>query len=236
MQAAGSYTVLVFRPEYAENRIAIKERIQSMKRNLLFSLTVIVVLTAALSAQGRTHRDGPASLGSEGDDAIERRLGLHQAGAKSKLRKGKYGSRKSGFSRASNGGVRLRDRCCPVIPPRKVLARLQLDESQMAEVAALAEQISAAVGPAREELRRLRAALKEQLGSEDSGPCAVGELLLEIKARPAEICAITRSFTDEFAGILNPDQLDTWGIVKDLFCDPRPHHRGPDQRGWDGDN
>jgi len=207
-----------------------------MKRNLLFSFTVIAVLTASLSAQGSILRGDPASLGSEGDDAIERRLGLHQAGAKSKLRKGKYGSRKPGPSRVSNGGVRLRDRCCPVIPLKKVLARLQLDESQMAEVAALAERISAAVGPAREELRRLRAALREELGSEDPDPCAVGKLLLEIKERPAEICAITRSFADEFAGILNPDQLETWKIVKDLFCDPRPHHRGPDHPGWDGEN
>ena len=44
-----------------------------MKRNLLFSFTVIAVLTASLSAQGGTLRGGPASLGPEGDDAIERR-------------------------------------------------------------------------------------------------------------------------------------------------------------------
>lgn len=130
--------------------------------------------------------------------------------------------------------ISLRDRCCPVIPPRRVLVRvLQLDEDQLAKVAELHQAIAEAVGPLREELKLLGEALRAELGSEDPDPCEVGQLLLAIKELQAEICETLRSFDAEFEAILSPEQLERWLTIKARFCNrdgrPRPDRVRPDE-------
>ncbi len=182
-----------------------------MKRNLFLSLNLIVLLTASLAAQGRT----PKRDGFSGGLPDRGRLGAE-----------------------GDHLFELRDRCCPVIPPRRVLDRvLQLDEDQMEDVAVLAEEIAGAVGPLREQLRGNMMAQKDELGSDSPDACTVGELLLEGKRLQAEICAIVQSYADDFAEILYPDQLEKWLTIKDRFCHRRPpRHHGPDHPDGDGEN
>ena len=117
--------------------------------------------------------------------------------------------------------------CCRVIPPRRILKHvLQLDEDQLAKVAELARQIAEAVGPLAEEIRQLKADLKEELGSNDPEPCVVGELVISIKNLREEICRTRNSFADDFLAILTPEQAERWLAIKHRFC--RPHKDGTD--------
>jgi len=179
--------------------IVLKERINAMKQKLFFSLSMIVLLTVSLVGQGFPPRGG----GSFGGPLKSDRLG-------------------GDFKNINE----LPDRMSPVIPPRRVLARiLKLDETQMAEVDALAEQIAVSLGPIREELRTRGSALRDELASEDSDPCLLGQAFLEVENLKAEIVETTGSFTDTFSGILNSEQLEKWETMKDRFRHSRPRHR-----------
>ncbi len=174
-----------------------------MKQNLFLTLFTTVLMTTSLAAQ-RSGRTGPDKMG---------------------------GAQRSGT--ADEDTISLRDRCCPVIPPRRVLVRvLELNEDQLGAVAKLAEDIAAAVGPPREGLRAFSVELREDLGSEDPDPCTVGGLILDIKDLQAEICALTQSFADPFAEILDDDQREKWETIKDRFCNSRDRRRpGRDRPG-----
>ena len=180
-----------------------------MKRKLFVCLFTMVLMTASLAAQ-RSGRPGPDKMNGP-----------------------------VGLATTDESSISLRDRCCQVIPPRRVLVRvLELDEGQLAKVAELHRAIAEAVGPLREELKTLAAALREELGSDDPDPCEIGELLLAIKELQATICATLRTFDEEFEAILNPEQLEKWLTIKQRFCTSRPH-RGDRDRGDrdpDGEN
>ena len=179
-----------------------------MKQKLFFSLSMIVLLTASLAGQGLFPRGG----GSFGGPLRSDRLGADR-----------------------NNINERQDRMSPVIPPRRVLARiLKLDEPQMAEVDALAEQISASLGPIREEFRTRASALRDELALEDPDPCLLGQVFLEVENLKAEIIETTGSFADTFSGILNPEQLEKWETMKDRFRHPRPRHRRGNHPGPKG--
>ncbi len=186
------------------NRNTIKERLNTMKRNLFFSLLTIVLMTSSLSAQ-RPGRAGPDRTGGPHDFATE-----------------------------ADDAIHLRDRCCPVIPPRPGLVRvLEMNDDQLLLVAELAEKIAAAVGPLREELHALALELKAELGSDDPDPCTIGGLILAIKDQKIAICTTLRSFDEEFEAILailGPEQLEKWLTIKHRFCTSRDRCRPPRDR------
>jgi len=183
----------------------MKERVHTMKRNLLFSLGVIMLVTVSLAALGGPPNDGGSFGGLLSPDRLETE---------------------------HNHSIERKDRVNPVIPPRRVLSRiLELNEEQMDEVDALAEQFVATVGPVREELRILSADLREEVASEDPDPCLLGESFLEVENLKAEIVETGGFFADEFSSILNPEQLEKWEIFKDRFS-----HRGQNRPGTDGEN
>ena len=173
-----------------------------MKRNLFLFLFTIVLMTTSLAAQ-RPGRPGPDRA-----DGPQR------------------------FATEADFPIHLRDRCCPVIPPRGVLVRvLQLSDDQLAEVAALAEEIAAEVGPLREELHMLAMQLRAEFNSEDPAPCTIGRLILAIKELKKAICAMLReTFDPEFELILGPEQRERWLAIKDRFCTPRDRCRPPRDR------
>ena len=150
-------------------------------------------------------------------------------------RTGRLGSdrtaRPQGLATEADDAIHLRDRCCPVIPPRQVLSRvLELDDDQLALVSALAGQIAAAVGPLREELHALIVELKAEFGVEEPDPCTIGGLILAIRDLQATICATLRSFDEEFEAILGPEQLEKWLTIKHRFCTARDRCRPPRDR------
>ncbi len=119
--------------------------------------------------------------------------------------------------------------CCRVIPPRRVLTQvLELDDAQLEQVAALAQEIAATVGPLREELRMLIDDLKAELGSADPDPCLVGDLVIAIRNLKIEICRTVHSFEGDFNAILTPEQLEKWLEIKPHFCKRRKHRGGND--------
>ena len=142
-----------------------------MKRNLFLILFTTVLMTSSLAAQ----RPGRAGQGKVDGS--------------------------QGLATVDENAISLRDRCCSVIPPRRVLVRvLELDEDQLAKVAELHQAIAEAVGPLREELKNLAAALREECGSEYPDPCEIGRLLLAIKDLQATICATLREFDPRVRG------------------------------------
>ena len=172
-----------------------------MKRNLFLSLLTIVLMTTSLAAQ-RPGRPGSDKTGS-----------------------------RQGLATEADDAIQLRDRCCPVIPPGWVLIRvLESNDDQLALVAALAEEIAAAVGPLREELHALALELRAEFGSEDPDPCTIGRGILAIKDLQATICATLRSFDEDFEAILEPEQLEEWLTIKHRFCTRRDRCRPPRDR------
>lgn len=169
-----------------------------MKQNLFLFLFTTVLMTTSLAAQ-RLGRAGPGKMGGP------QRLAT-----------------------VDEDAISVQDRCRAMIPPRRVLVRvLELDEDQLAQVAKLHASIPEAVRPLREELKSLAAPFREELGSEDPDACEVGRILLAQKVLRAEICAVTQSFADDFAAILDPDQLEKWETIKDLDFNPRDCCRRP---------
>ena len=183
-----------------------------MKRNLFLSLNLIVLLMASLAAQGRT----PKRDGFSGGLPDRGRLGAE-----------------------GDHLFALRDGCCRVIPPGKVLDRvLQLDEDQMEDVAVLAEEIAGAVGPLREQLRGNMMAQKDesQRGIGQSGRL-YGRRASPRGQAPAggNLCdrtVLRRRFCGDSVSRPAREVAD-----HDRFCHRRPpRHHGPDHPDGDGEN
>lgn len=167
-----------------------------MKRNLFLCLFTMVLMTASLAAQ-RSGRGGADKMHDPEEVVTE-----------------------------GEDTLSLGDRCCPVMPPRRVLVKvLELDEDQMQEAGALAKTIGAEVGPLRHELRALGRAFRAEHQSDDPDATELGRLLLAIKELQAEICDVTQSFAADFAGILDEDQLEKWDTIKERFCNSRGRRR-----------
>ena len=182
-----------------------------MKRNLFLCLFTMVLMTTSLAAQ-RSGRAGPDKMSGPEELASE-----HE------------------------DTISLGDRCCRVIPPRRVLVRvLELSETQLEEVGDLAKDMGAAVRPPRHELRALARAFRAEHESDDPDATELGRLLIDIKDLKAAICATTQSYAPDFAGILNPDQLEKWETIKDRFCTSRrrrgPERGRPGRKGENGEN
>ena len=189
-----------------------KERFKMMKRNLFLCLFTMVLMTTSVAAQ-RSGRAGPDKM-----------------------------SGPEGLATEDEDTISLGSRCCPVIPPRRVLVKvLELSEEQLKEVGALAKSIGAAVGPLRHELMALARAFREEHRSDAPDATELGEMLLDIKEFRAEICALTQSFAADFADILGEgEQLEKWEAIKERFCNARrrrgPGRGGPGQKGENSEN
>ncbi len=99
-------------------------------------------------------------------------------------------------------------------PVRIMVRYLDMSPQQVARFIELREDLRKCVGPRRDDLKRLHAALKEALAQDPPSSKLVGDLVIEIHAVKQEIRRCHAAYRQAFGDMLDDEQLRKMEILQ----------------------